>query len=287
MDERKKGMLFIFICACMWSLTGLMTKLIPWNPMMLAGWRALSSGAVMYVFMRINNYKIHINKNSMLIGAAVSSSAFLCIVSHRLTTTANAVVLQYTAPVFLVILSRIILGIKYVKKDYLVVAITMAGIVLFFMDELSPGNMTGNICGIIGGVTYSCMYLFTGNADEEMRYSGILMGAIMTFVVGIPFMIKYSSQVTPFSFGMAMLMGALFHGLPYVFYALSFKSCPPLACSMISSVEIILNPVWVFVAIGELPGKWAFIGAVIIVATILIWIASNNKDEKKLTKSKA
>ncbi|MBQ7241392.1 MAG: EamA family transporter [Firmicutes bacterium] len=283
MDERKKGMLFIFVCACLWSFTGLMTKLIPWNPIMLAGWRALASGSVMFVYMKMTHKKIRINKQSLLVGASVASSAFLCIAGHRLTTTANAVVLQYTAPVFLVILSKAFLKIKYFKKDYIVVAIVMAGIVLFFLDELSPGNRIGNICALVSGVTYACMFLFTGNADEEMRYSGILIGAAMTFVVGAPFTFKYAYQVTPVTFGLSMLMGSLIHGLPYVFYAISFKSCPPLACSMISSVEIILNPVWVFIAVGEVPGKWAFIGAVVIVATILLWIVSNSRDEKKLT----
>ena len=264
MDERKKGMLFIFVCACLWSFTGLMTKLIPWNPIMLAGWRALASGSVMFVYMKMTHKKIRINKQSLLVGASVASSA---------------VVLQYTAPVFLVILSKVFLKIKYFKKDYIVVAIVMAGIVLFFLDELSPGNRIGNICALVSGVTYACMFLFTGNADEEMRYSGILIGAAMTFVVGAPFTFKYAYQVTPVTFGLSMLMGSLIHGLPYVFYAISFKSCPPLACSMISSVEIILNPVWVFIAVGEVPGKWAFIGAVVIVATILLWIVSNSRDE--------
>lgn len=275
------GMLLMLACALLWSLNGLCIKLVPWNSMVLAGWRGLAGAVTLIAAMKLLKYKISLNGRSILIGACICATGFLYIFANRLTTAANAIVLQYTSPVWLMVLSMIFFKRRYRALDYGAVLLTVAGITLFFLDELAPGGMLGNIIAIIDGCSMGAAYLLVGESDEPHRLSGILCGLVLMAVIGIPFTFVYVPEVTAATVGLVAVMGIFMLGLPYALYSIAINYCPPLGCVLISSVEIVLNPVWVWLGVGEAPDRFALIGSAVILVTVTLWCALGGAKRKE------
>ena len=284
MKPRVKGMLLMTACIMLWSFTGLLAKAIPWNGVALSGWRALISAVMLYAYMRGCGIKPLWDGRSLLIGVCVAGAAVFCLVANKLTAAANVIMLQYTAPVFLIIYTAIFAKRRYAFFDYAVVAVTIGGILMFFLDELTPGGLWGNIFSLLLGATYGGMFFLCEGITLQSRLSGILWGFLMTALVGMPFLFFTQNSITPASVGLVVLMGVVFYGLPYIFYALSLRDCPALAAVLISALEIILNPVWVYLFLREKPGKWALIGSAVILGAVLFYSVRNARREQSETK---
>lgn len=142
-STRKKAMLLMALCACLWSISGIFIKWISWSPFLIAGGRSLISAAVLGLFMTVSRIGIQVCRSSICAGISLGVS-FLCFVSaNKLTTAANAIVLQYTSPIFILIISALFLHQQIKKREAAVVCAAAAGILLFFLDQLSPGNIGG------------------------------------------------------------------------------------------------------------------------------------------------
>ena len=187
-NKKKRAMLLMVITACMWSIGGLFIKLISWSPFMIAGVRSAISGSIMAIYMKHEHVSFKLNLYSFFAGVGLSFSATLFTVANKLTTAANAIVLQYTAPVFILILSAVLFHQKLRRREIAVVAVTLAGMVMFFLDQLSPGNVVGNLLGILAGVFLALMFVMVGRGgdDDGTRMSGILIAHTMTFLIGVP-----------------------------------------------------------------------------------------------------
>ena len=138
MPDRKRknrAMLLMVITAAMWSLGGIFIKLISWNPFLIAGVRSGISGSIMALYMAATRTRFKLNRYSLLAGVGLGCSATLFTIANKLTTAANAIVLQYTAPIFILLISAVFFQEKMRKQDVLVVCITMGGMVLFFLDQ--------------------------------------------------------------------------------------------------------------------------------------------------------
>ena len=283
-NKKYIGILLMLACALLWSANGLCIKLTPWNSMVLAGWRGFAGAITLFIAMKALKMKININARTILIGVCVCATGFLYIIANRLTTAANAIVLQYTSPVWLVVLSMIFFGRKYRGIDYAAVLLTVGGIALFFLDQLAPGGTLGNIIAIIDGCSLGGAYLLMGESEGGNRLSGTLAGLVMMAVVGIPFTFVYPPEVTAVSVVMVAVMGIFMLGLPYALYSVAINYCPPLGCVLISSIEIVLNPVWVWLGTGEMPDTFAMIGSAVILITVTLWCALGGAQEKKVSK---
>ena len=164
-SRKNRAMLLMVITAVMWSIGGIFIKLSSWSPFLIAGARSGISGSIMAIYMLATHTKFKLNRFSFLAGIGLSFSAILFTIANKLTTAANAIVLQYTAPVFILIISALFFRQKMQRQDVLVVCITMGGMVLFFLDQLSPGNMLGNVLGILAGVTLAQMFVSVPESD--------------------------------------------------------------------------------------------------------------------------
>ena len=270
-------MLLMVITAVMWSLGGIFIKLISWSPFLIAGIRSAISGSIMAMYMMSTHTKFKLNTYSLLAGIGLGFSATLFTIANKLTTAANAIVLQYTAPIFILIISAVFFREKLQRRDVLVVIITMAGMVLFFLDQLSPGNMLGNVLGILAGVFLAQMFVMVGKGgdDDSTRMSGILIAHAVTLLIGLPIGIPQTTEIAGIEILYVIILGVFQLGIPYVLYGIASKDCPPLACSLIGMLEPLLNPVWVAIFIGEMPGPFALVGAVIIIGTVSWWCVKN------------
>ena len=280
MTKENKASLEMLLCAALWSIAGILFKLIPWNGFAVAGMRSLIAGITIYLSMRLMGYHYVLNRRTLIAGF-FSGCTYLCFtVSNKLTTSANAIVLQFTSPIFIIIYSAVLFGRKPKKQDLAVVLFTLLGISLFFLDQLKPGYLIGNFVAIGAGMFMAGMYVAVGEIEEEERFSGILNGQALTFLAGLPFFIATKPAVTPTELIALLTLGVFQLGLSYVLYVKASKYCPPLACCLLGAIEPLLNPVWVFLFNGEKPGLFALIGAVIVIVSITVWSAFGQEKEQ-------
>lgn len=277
MSPKNKAIVQMLICATLWSTGGIFIKLIPWHPMAIAGWRSLVAVLVVMAFLKIRKMPFRINRHAVINGVLMSLT-FLCfVVANKLTTAANAIVLQFTAPVFLMVYSVILFKEKFRKADALAVLLTLGGISLFFFDQLQPGFLLGNCIAVVAGACMAGMYLSVGRADEPTRMGGMMLGHLFTAAVGIPFTFFTDTPVSTVPVLCILGLGIIQLGIPYILLILSSENCPPLACSLLGAMEPLLNPVWVFLFNGEAPGVFALIGGVVVIASVTIWCIWQNK----------
>ncbi len=266
--ETKTAMLEMVICSILWSIGGIFIKLIDWNPIAIAGARSFFSALTVLVYMTLTKQKIRFSKNVFLSMLFLSGLFFCFVGASKLTTSANAIVLQYSSPVFILIFSYFIFKEKFTKHDLISVVLVMAGIVIFFVDSIGKGRMLGNMIGVLAGIFMAALFIAVGKTENEEKMSGILMGHLLTALIGLPFLAKGDCIVTAQSVFYVVILGVIQLGIPYILMALASKNCPPLPSCLISTIEPLLNPVWVAVFYGEIPGLWAIVGGIIIIFAV-------------------
>jgi drug/metabolite transporter (DMT)-like permease len=258
-------------CAMMWSISGIFIKMIPWNPLVIAGWRSLLGAAVIYAYMRVKRIPFIISRRSLPGGVFLALTFLTFLTANKMTSPANAVVLQYTAPIFILLFSALFLKKKFAAEDYAVVPLTVAGITMFFIDGLGAGNAAGNIIGVLSGVFFAAMFMTTNGTDENTRMNSILIGQMLTALVGIPLTAVFDTPVSAPALTSLFVLGIVQLGIPYILYGLAVKYCPPLYSSLLASLEPLVNPLLVYIFLGEAPGPWALFGGSLVIVTIACW----------------
>ena len=153
----------------------------------------------------------------------------------------------------------------------------------FFADGLNAGNTAGNLIALASGLTFGLYYISLGECSAQERMNAVLIGNVLTFLVGLPFVFMTDLEnITLQSSLYIVILGVFQLGIPYVLLAHGSGWCPPLVCSLLGAVEPLLNPVWVAIFDGETPGLLALFGAVIVIVTITVWCIHNGKEEAKL-----
>lgn len=268
-------------CAALWSIAGIFIKLIPWNAFAISSLRSLFAGITVLVFIWYNKYKIVINRRTLTAGVLMSLVYTAFVTANKLTTAANAIVLQFTAPLFIVVFSAVLFKQKIKRADITAVIFTMLGISMFFFDKLEGGYLTGNLVAILAGALMGGMYMAISKTDGAERYSAILIGQLCAFLIGLPFVISTKPELSALPVLYIIILGVFQLGIPYILYGMASEYCPPLACSLLGAVEPLLNPVWVLIFDGERPGFYALIGGVVVVLSVTLWCAFGNKVEEK------
>ena len=280
MTKENKAILEMLACAALWSIAGIFIKLVPWNAFAVASMRSLVAGAVIALYMAAKRYRFRLSRRALIAGM-LEGGVYLCFVcANKLTTAANAIVLQFTSPVFIVLYSALFFGEKIKKSDLTVVLFTLVGIALFFFDQLLGGYILGNCVAILAGMIMAGMFMAIGSLKGEEKFSAVLIGQIFAFLVGLPFC--FGGRIVPSATAIlsVLVLGVFQLGISYILYAKSAEYCPPLACGLLGALEPLLNPVWVFLFNGERPGLFALIGAVIVVGAITIWCIYKAKAEE-------
>lgn len=280
----KQAMLLMGLCAFMWSIGGLFIKILPWHPMVISGFRSLIAAAVIALYMRRKGYRFIFSPCILLAGLGLSGTMLFFVIASKLTTSANAIILQSTNPVHIMILSAVFFRVRYRKSELLAVAVTLAGISLFFMDQLSPGNLLGNMIALLAGVTMGVMYLFSSRLpDDQSSMSSVLLGQGVAAVIGVSFAFFNPTPVNTANILAILVLGVVQLGVPYVLYAIAVRNCSPLSCSLIGMIEPLLNPVWVFLFVGEKPGFFALLGGGVVLVTVTIWSVMSARRQPVVT----
>lgn len=283
MNPKNRGALLMLTCAFLWSTAGVVIKYIPWNPVAIAGVRAMIAAVTVLVWLRVSKTPLRITANTWKVAVVMGATCLLFVIANKMTTAANAIVLQFTAPVFLLLFSAVFLGKRFCRADVLTVVLTLGGIALFFFDQLDGGRMLGNIVAVISGCTMGLMYMFMDDAKPAERLSSVFLSNALVALVGVPFAFITKVEVSTVPVLLILFLGVLQLGIPYILYALAAGDCPPLTCCLLSAIEPLLNPLWVLLFYGEKPGVFALIGGAIVIVTITAWSIYGEKRTLKET----
>lgn len=270
-------MFYIFICSLLWSFGGLFVRLAGANPFTVSGIRSLLALPVVLLFSRPGTLRF--NKKVWLSAIWLTATGVLFTVAVSLTTAANAIVLQYSTPVFIVIANRLFYHERVRRSDVCVTIVCLAGMALFFLDELSPGNMLGNFVAVLSGVTNAGIFI-TMNRTGENRDAIAAASYIEGTIVCLPFMIMFPPQLALQPVLALLSLGLVQRGLSLVVFARASKFCSSMDASIISMAEPLLTPVWVMLALGERPGRFALAGAAVILSAVFAWNYVNVREAK-------
>ncbi len=283
MKESTKGTLAMIATALLWSIGGIFIKLVPWNPLAIAGLRGVFGGLVMFAYLRIRGIKPVINKDTLKIAFALAGVCTTFVAANKLTTAANAIVIQYCAPVYVLLYIAFVQKKKLRPLDIAVVPITILGVSLCFVGQMGKGHLVGDIVAVISGVFFAAMFIFSEGVSDQTRASGIMQGQFLTAIIGLPVLIATRPAFTPTAIGGILILGFFQIGLAYVLYSIAIRSAPLLTCSLLAVLEPLLNPVWVFLFAGENPGIWSLVGGVIVVAVITLWYVYDARKKPEQT----
>ncbi len=265
-SNRTRSIIYLVIASILWSIGGLMIKLVNWNPVAIAGMRSLIASLVILAFLK----KPTLSWNRLKVGGAVAyaGTVILFVTANKLTTASNVILLQYTAPVYVALLGAWLLKEKTTLLDWITIAAVLGGMALFFIGDISPGNMLGNILSICSGFCLACVTILLRMQKDANPLESVFWGNLLTGVIGLPFMFIAGMPDGRSWMGL-LLLGVFQLGFSYALYAYAVKHVEALEAILVSVIEPLLNPFWVFLFVGELPGTWAFIGGFIVLSSVI------------------
>ncbi len=276
MKERRKGLACCIGASLLYSTGGLLMKWIPWNGMAINGARMLLSIVLLTVFLKVIGHKIRMNKWIFLGSLCFLGATALFSVANKLTTAANAIVLQFTAPIFLVLYVIIFQHKKPRKLDVVACAVVFGGVICFFLDGLSGGGTAGNIIAILSGAAYGGVFMLRSMPEGD-AYSSVFWGSLWGILTGLPF-VTQETDFSPKVLLCVVLLGLFQVGLGYILLCVGLQYTPPVTACLITGVEPVLNPTLVAVFYHETMTTLSVVGAVIVVGGV---IGYNIIDERR------
>lgn len=284
LTERQRGTLFVFLAAVLYSIGGLCIKVIPWNGLSINSARNIVALLVVGGYLVLSRHRLRLNRWIALGALSVCGTNVLFSVANKLTTAANTIVLQFTAPIFVILLTALFWRKKPERLDLIACALVLAGVVCFFVDSLEMGGMLGNVLALASGLSYAGVFLLNDLPDAD-PISSVFWGDAASVVIGFPFLLG-ETDFSPTAIVSVVILGAFQVGLAYVLMCIGLRTTPAVTASLISGIEPVLNPVLVAVFYGEKIGRLALVGAVIVVASVVGYnvIRGRRESEEKTEK---
>jgi drug/metabolite transporter (DMT)-like permease len=251
--------------AVLWSLAGVLIKWVSLSALAVAGFRSAIALPVLLVFFgrRAVNFSA-----AQLIGAVCYAATVTLFVSAtKLTASGNAILLQYTAPLYVALLSWWLLHERIRWFDWAAIAAVLCGMSLFFVDRLSADGLTGNILAVLSGVAFASMIIAMRRQKEASPAGSAILGNLLTALICLPWMVQSSPGGADW-IGL-LLLGVFQIGLSYAFYVVAIKNVTAMEAILIPALEPILNPLWTLLFMGERLGPWALSGGVVVMLSIV------------------
>ena len=270
----RKGPFYIAAAAILWSFGGLCIKSIPWGAMSIIGLRAFLAAIVFAIYRK--SVKIDFTPGNILAAICLSGTTILFVFSNKLTTAAAAILLQYTAPIFIILIQFVFYRRKPKLSEAVAVGITIIGMLLFVADSMETGGMLGNILAIGSGLSFAGVFVCNNRPDTDTMQS-LFLGFLVNSVIGAPFAF-FEVTAEPAAWGALVFMGVVQVGLAYLCFSKGIKKTPALLACIITAMEPVLNPVWVALFVGEMPGEFALAGGFVIIVTVVsynIWVVTH------------
>jgi drug/metabolite transporter (DMT)-like permease len=292
-----RGFFLVLLAALLWSTGGLGIKLIPAETpaLAIAGYRGLFALPVLLVPALLqlrgpapattgaadmaDRLRAGLRLSPVWLGAAsYAVTVIFFVIANRLTTAANTILLQYTAPIYVALLSYPLLREPVRRLDWLAIAGCIGGMAWFFTDQLSASGWLGNGAALFSGVGFGLLpVMMRLSLRRAPAMAGLLpllivvLGNVLTALLCLPWMILglgTQAALSGSGWGVLVALGCLQIGLAYLLYTAGVRRLPAVQCLLVSTVEPLLNPVWVALGTGELPSRSALIGGALILLSV-------------------
>jgi len=261
------GRLLIVGAAFLWSLAGVFIKFLDLPALTIVFYRSLFAALVFTPFLRRKDWRID---RPILISVTSYTAAISAFVSaNKLTTAANAIVLQYTAPFFVFLFSGLVLREKISRLNGFTLAASMFGVAVIFLGSAGEPEMAGVLLALLSGVLFA---VYMVNLRSTQAVSPVYLTLINNVVCALLLLLVVKSQLglTSTQLGIVAVMGAVQLGLPYFLFSKGLQTVPLQEASLIALIEPVLNPLWVALTVGEIPSFATLAGGGLIVLALAV-----------------
>lgn len=262
----------VVIAVLLWSTGGMFIKLATnLDAYQVTFFRSLLAGLTVLLITRRNGLRI--NGFGVIASIIYATLLFLFVWATKHTTAANAIFLQYTAPIYILVLAPFVIGERFHLRDLATVIFCIAGMSLFFVGDLSMGDYQGNIAALGSGIFLGLyiMLLKHPRAAGMNSVITVIYGNLLLALLTLPSGVAAFGKATWLDYAAVSFLGIFQIGVSYILFIKGVTGgTRPLDASIIGFIEPLLNPVWVFLFVGERPSNWAILGGAIIVATVVV-----------------
>ena len=269
MTVRSRSVLCVFLASVCFSTGGLFIKLVPWSPLAINGARNLIGAAVIGIYLLATGHKLVFSKRVLVGALSMIGVTTLFAVANKMTTAATTIVLQFTAPVFVILFMALFYRQKPGRLDVIICFLVLLGVILFFVDGIRAGNLAGNVIAILSGICYAGVFMM--NIGEKTdAISSCFLGQLAAGIIFTPLCL----QETDFSFPVmaaVIALGVVQVGGAYILFSAGIRHTPAVTASLLTGMEPILNPLLVAAFYGERVSTLSVIGSVIVVCSILTY----------------
>lgn len=277
LSERRKAIFYLVITAVLWSTSGLFVKILDWQPLAILAGRSLFAAVVFLMYLK--RLPTRFGLWQLLAALMFILTQFLFITSTKMTTAANSIFLQYTGPIYVVLLAYWLLGEKPSRTDYISMFVIFLGLTLFFADRLSPEGFYGNLLAILSGMTGAVMMVSFRAQKNGNPAESNLIAFLVTATCGFPFILK--ETWTASSWLILAFLGIFQIGFAFIFFTKGIKHIPALEANLIGTLEPVLNPIWVFLFYGESMGRFALVGGLVVLGGVVMSAVGSAKAAKE------
>ncbi len=261
--------IFVVIAVFLWSTGGLFIKLTTLDAYQVTFFRSFLAAITVLLLTRKQGLKIDLF--GIFTSVIYASCLFLFVWATKMTTAANAIFLQYTAPIYILILAPFVIGERFKIRDLVTVAVVLGGMSLFFVGQLELSDYQGNTAALFSGV-FLGLYIMLLRHPRATGFNpviAVIYGNFLLAIVTLPSGIAAFPIMTPLDWFAVLFLGIFQIGIAYIFFIKGVVGgTRPLDASLIGFIEPLLNPVWVFIFVGEQPSRWAILGGMIIIVAI-------------------
>jgi len=271
-EHQMAGQLAVLATAIFWSTSGLFIKLLPWHPMVIGGMRSILSAIfILCVRIIIPPQKGVKNQPFPLWAAAIAYALTMItfVIANKLTTTANAIMLQYGAPVWAALLGWKLIREKPHWEQWGAMVLVMGGLLIFFKDSLSTGAFIGDGTALLSGIVFGAFSVFMRMMKDSDPRDAMLLAHVINAVIGIPFIFLYPPSLSTPTILAIIYMGFIQVGLASLLFSYGIKRISALQAMLTAIIEPVLSPIWVLLITGEKPSLIALLGGSIIITSIV------------------
>ncbi|MDO5456397.1 MAG: EamA family transporter [Eubacteriales bacterium] len=269
LNSRFVGTACMLAASLCFSTGGLLMKLIPWNPLAINGARNAIAALVIGLYILGTHHKLKFNPTVLVGAVSMAGVTTLYAIANKLTTAGNTIILQYTAPIWIVILMFLFFDQKPDKTSLISILIVFAGILCFFFEGLSTGKWLGDLLALLSGIFYAGVFMLN-SFEKGDALSSVFFGQLACGLFLSPMVLRENVFTAPVLLAVFVL-GAVQVGLAYIFFTTGTRYTDPVTASIINALEPILNPILVAVFYGEMLGRLSLVGAVIVLSGILYY----------------
>lgn len=259
----------VLIAVFLWSTGGLFIKSTTIDAYQVTFFRSLFAAVTVLILTRKSGLKI--NGFGILTSVIYALLLFLFVWATKKTTAANAIFLQYTAPIYILVLAPFLIGERFHWRDLVTVVIVLAGMSLFFVGQLRIEDYQGNTAALFSGI-FLGLYIMLLRHPRGKGFNpaiAVIYGNLLLALVNAPTGIAAIPTMTPMDWFAVVFLGIFQIGISYILFIKGVVGgTRPLDASLIGFIEPLLNPVWVFLFVGERPSQWAILGGAVIVSAI-------------------